>query len=88
VAFRLVHAKFDERTLRAYVEFRDKDHDGGEVVVTTIFSFRPLNPLNHKQVKEEIIRNARHLARCGDVWPICHGDSPKTKSPGFRPGLS
>jgi hypothetical protein len=35
------------------VEFRDKDHDGGEVVVTTIFSFRPLNPLNHKQVKEK-----------------------------------
>ena len=61
MTFRLVHAKFDERTRRAYVEFRDKDDDGGEVVVTTMFSFRPLNPLNRKQVNEEIIRNARHL---------------------------
>ena len=82
MAFRLVHAKFDERTRRAYVEFRDKDDDGGEVVVTTIFSFRPLNPLNHKQVKEE--HNSQRpspFARCGNFWPICHGDSPKTKSP-------
>jgi hypothetical protein len=63
VAFRLVHAKFDERTRRAYVEFRDKDEDGGEVVGNTIFSFRTLNPLNHRQVEEELIRKARHLLR-------------------------
>ena len=63
MAFRLVHAKFDERTGRTYVEFRDKDEDGGEVVVTTIFSFRTLNPLNHRQVEEELIRKARHLLR-------------------------
>ena len=63
MAFRLVHAKFDERTRRANVEFRDKDEDGGEVVVTTIFSFRTLNPLNHRQVEEELIRKARHLLR-------------------------
>jgi hypothetical protein len=59
----LVQAKFDERTRRAYVEFRDKDDDGGEAVVTTIFSFRSANPLNHKEVQEEIIRKARHLLR-------------------------
>jgi hypothetical protein len=64
----LVHAKFDERTRRAYVEFRDKEDVGGEVVVTTLFSFQPSNPLNDKQVKEEIIRNARHFLRCAATF--------------------
>jgi hypothetical protein len=63
VAFKLVHAKFDERTRRAYVEFRGKDDDCGEVVVTTIFSFRAVSPLNHRQVEEEIISKARHFLR-------------------------
>jgi len=38
--FRLVHANYDRKTLRAYVELRDDDADGGEVIVTTIFSYR------------------------------------------------
>jgi hypothetical protein len=60
-----------------------KTMTGGEVVVTTIFSFRPLNPLNHKQVKEERIRNARHLLRGAATF---QGDSPKTKKPRISTG--
>ena len=87
MAFRLVHAKFDERTRRAYVEFRDKDNEGGEVVVTTIFSFRPLNPLNHQQVKEQIIRNALHLLRDAATFGRSVMDiRPKQEAPDFDRG--
>ena len=37
---RLVHAQYDRKRLRAYVELRDDDADGGEVIVTAIFSYR------------------------------------------------
>ena len=63
MAFRLVHAKYDRQTRRAYVEFRDIDDDGGETVATATFSFRTLKPLHQRQIEEEVLRKARHLLR-------------------------
>jgi hypothetical protein len=40
MAFKLVHAKYDRESERAYVELRDGDDDGGEILAVTIFSFR------------------------------------------------
>jgi hypothetical protein len=40
MAFRLVHARYDRETERAYVELRDADDDGGEIVATAILSYR------------------------------------------------
>ena len=40
MAFRLVHARYDRETERAYVELRDLDDDGGEMLATAIFSYR------------------------------------------------
>ena len=37
MTFRLVHANYDRKTLRAYVELRDDDADGGEVSPATGF---------------------------------------------------
>jgi len=34
MAFRLVHAKYDRDTGRAYVELRDVDDDGGDAIAT------------------------------------------------------
>ena len=36
MTFRLVHARYDNETERAYVELRDDDGGGDEFVVTTI----------------------------------------------------
>ena len=40
MAFKLIHAQYDRVTERAYVELRDDDDDGGEILAVTIFSFR------------------------------------------------
>jgi hypothetical protein len=47
----------DPDTERAYVEFRAKDDDGGEIITTTIFSFRSKTKLNKPQIKQEIARS-------------------------------
>ena len=36
MAFKLVHAKYDRETERAYVELRDEDEDGGDVLVVDV----------------------------------------------------
>lgn len=38
MAFRVVHARYDEKSKRAYVELRDADDDGGEMLATAVFS--------------------------------------------------
>jgi hypothetical protein len=44
VAFRLVHAKYDRETRRAYVELRDADDDGGEILASAISLFAHPRP--------------------------------------------
>ena len=43
MAFRLTQANYDPQTERTYVEFRDGDSDGGEVLAVVVFSFRTKN---------------------------------------------
>jgi hypothetical protein len=50
MAFRLVHLKYDRETKRAYVELRDADDDGGEILVSTIFSFRTKANLSKREI--------------------------------------
>jgi hypothetical protein len=41
MAFKLVHAKYDRESERAYVELRDEDDDGGEILAVTMVPPRP-----------------------------------------------
>jgi hypothetical protein len=61
MAFRLVHARYDRKTQRAYVELREPDDDGGEMLASAIFSFRTCTSLTSRQIEQEIVRKARHL---------------------------
>jgi hypothetical protein len=63
MAFKLIHAKYDRRTERAYVELRDEDDDGGEILAVTIFSFRTTARLSKQQIEQDIVRKARHILK-------------------------
>jgi hypothetical protein len=61
--FRLTIAEYDSDTERAYVEFRANDGDGGEIIATTIFSFRSKSKLSKPELKQEIVPKARHALK-------------------------
>jgi hypothetical protein len=63
MAFKLVHAKYDRESERAYVELRDEDDDGGEILAVTIFSFRTTARLSKQQIEQDIVRKARHILK-------------------------
>ena len=63
VAFRLVHARYDRKTRRAYVELRDADDDGGEILVSVIFSFRSTTTLTDRHIQQEIARKSRYVMK-------------------------
>ena len=63
MAFRLAQAKSDSHTQRAYVELRDDDDDGGEIIAVAIFSFRTTENLTKRRIEQEIVRKARHILR-------------------------
>lgn len=63
MTFRLVQAQYDRKTLRAYVELRDLDDDGGEVIAAAIFSFRSKTILSEPELKQDLYRKARHIMR-------------------------
>jgi hypothetical protein len=68
MTFRLVHAKYDRDTQRAYVELRDVDDEGGEAIATAIFSFRTIANLTKRQTEQEAVRKARHIFKmCADT---------------------
>jgi len=56
----LQRAEYDAKTKRAYVEFRARDSDA---VATTIFSYRSTERLSKGQLREEVLRMARHLLK-------------------------
>ena len=58
MAFKLVHAKYDRESERAYVELRDEDDDGGEILAVTIFSFRTTAGLSKQQIEQDIVRKS------------------------------
>ena len=51
MTFRLVHAKFERNSKRAYVELRKDDADGGEMIVAVIFTFRRTSILTSAPLK-------------------------------------
>ena len=62
--FRLVNVEYDSHTKRAYVEFRANDgSDGDEIIATTIFTFRSKSKLSKSEIKQEIVRKARHALK-------------------------
>jgi hypothetical protein len=63
MAFKLAQAKYDSHTQRAYVELRDDDEDGGDIIAVTIFSYRTTENLTKRQIEQEIVRKARHILR-------------------------
>jgi hypothetical protein len=63
MAFKLIHAKYDRETERAYVELRDGDDDGGEILADTIFSCRTMARLSKQQIDQDIVRKARHILK-------------------------
>ena len=60
----LQRAEYDAKTKRAYVEFRARD---GDAVATTIFSYRTTERLSKGQLREEVVRMARHLLKRADA---------------------
>lgn len=60
MAFSLVHSRYDRVTERAYVELRRPDDDGGEIVVSAIFTYRTASRLTLRQIEQDIVRKARH----------------------------
>ena len=67
MTFRLVHAKFERNSKRAYVELREDDADGGEMIVAAIFTFRRTSILTKRALEQEITTKARHLMRRASV---------------------
>jgi hypothetical protein len=67
MAFRLVHGQYDRESLRAYVELRDEDADGGEVIVAVIFSYRRTGSVTKRALEQELATKARHLMKRASV---------------------
>jgi hypothetical protein len=67
MTFRLVQAQFDQKSRRAYVELRDDDDDGGEMIVSAIFSYRRTSIISKRALEQDLATKARHLMRRASV---------------------
>ena len=65
--FILVRAEWDRETQRAYVELRARDDDGGDSIVTAIFSYRTTSRISKHELKQDIVRKARHMFKRAGV---------------------
>ena len=65
--FHLVHAKYDRKTERAYVELREDDADGGEVIATAIFAYRRSNIVTNRALEQDLATKARHILRRASI---------------------
>jgi hypothetical protein len=61
MTFTLAQARYDRKTKRAYVELRDADDDGGDMLATAIFSFRTKGSLSDREVEQDVMIEARHV---------------------------
>ena len=59
--FILIRTEWDRETERAYVELRARDDGGGESIVTAIFSYRTTSRISKHELKQDIVRKARHM---------------------------
>ena len=67
MAFRLIHAQYDRKTQRAYVELREDDADGGEIIVAAIFSYRRSGIVTKRALEQDLATKARHMMRRASV---------------------
>jgi hypothetical protein len=65
--FTLIRAEYDKETGRAYVELRAPDDDGGEGIMTAIFSYRTTAVFSKQELKRDIVRKARHMLKRAGV---------------------
>ena len=63
MAFRLANAQYDRGTHRAYVELRDPDDDGGEIIVAVMFSYRSKAIYSKRELDQDLARKARQMLR-------------------------
>ena len=69
MAFRLVHAQYDRKSLRAYVELRDDDADGGDVIVTAIFSYRRTSIITKRALEQDLATKGEAPDEASRGWP-------------------
>ena len=69
IGFRLHQAQYDNRSKRAYVEFRRSDNDGGDQLVVAVFTFRTKERLSKQRIREEVVRKARYVLK-GSVLAV------------------
>jgi hypothetical protein len=67
MTFRLVHAEYDHESHRAYVELREEDADGGEIVAVAIFSYRRKGIVTKRALEQDLATKARHIMRRASV---------------------
>ena len=65
--FTLIRAEYDQQTERTYVELRAPDDDGGESIVTAIFSYRTTAAYSKQERKQDIVRKARYMHKRAGV---------------------
>ncbi len=63
MAFRIAQAQYDRHTERAYVELREDDDDGGEMLAVVVFSYRTTAKLTKRDIQQEIVRKARYALK-------------------------
>ena len=87
MTFRLVQVQFDHVDERAYVELREPDADGGEVIVTAIFSYKSKSLYSQHKLEQDLARKARHmLQRASKV--VEGPDEPEASRLRDRPSAS
>ena len=74
MSFRLIHANYDKKTRRAYVELRQDDADGDEMIVAAIFSYRRTSIITKRALEYDLATKARYLMKRAAVGL----DSPVT----------
>ena len=67
MAFRLVHAQYECNSQRAYVELREQDADGGELIVTAIFTYRRTSSISKRALEQDLATKARHMMKRASV---------------------
>ena len=67
MAFRLVHAQYERNSQRAYVELREQDADGGELIVTAIFTYRRTSIITKRALEQDLATKARHIMKRASV---------------------
>ena len=72
MTFRLIHTNYDKKTRRAYVELRQDDPDGDEMIIAAIFSYRRTSIITKRALEQDLTTKARHLmCKASVVLDVC-----------------